>query len=146
MAGRRERRARWCPNGGFLAGVAHPQREAAVAKGKLEDAIARIGRMSRHVEAAHDRDADTARLSALRVRARHRRGRDRQVGVYASEPTIPATCTRARLVRRATQGTGAYGPNEFRRAVGRSHLSPIHLHKYFCQIVDNIDCHNKQEE
>jgi hypothetical protein len=27
-------------------------------------------------------------------------------------------------VRRATQGPGAYGPNEFRRAVGRSHLSP----------------------
>ena len=68
-----------------------------------------------------------------------------KLGVNASEPTIPATCTSARLVRRAIQGT-AHGPNEFGRAVGRSHLSSVHLHDYSCQSVDNIDCHNNQEE
>ena len=41
---------------------------------------------------------------------------------------------------------GAHGSYEFRRAVGRSHLSSVHLHDYSCQIVDNIDCHNNQEE
>jgi ribonuclease PH len=68
------------------------------------------------------------------------------VGVDASEPAIRATSTSARLVRWTIRGTGAHGPYEFRRAVGRSHLSSVHLHDYSCQIVDNIDCHNKQEE
>jgi hypothetical protein len=31
-------------------------------------------------------------------------------------------------------------------ALSAVHTSHLHLHKYFCQIVDNIDCHNKQEE
>jgi hypothetical protein len=134
---------------GFLARVEHPHREPAGAKGKLADTIARIARTSRHVEAAHDREVDIPLLSDLRVRSRHRqsrRGRDRKVGVNDSEPTIRATCTSARLVRRATQGTGAHGPNEFGRAVGRSHLSSVHLHDYSCQSMDSIDCHNNQEE
>ena len=49
-------------------------------------------------------------------------------------------------VNRRSGARGAHGSYEFRRAVGRSHLSSVHLHDYSCQIVDNIDCHNNQEE